>query len=111
MDLLPNEQIIMEGAANKQQSFFSNKGGKLILTNQRLVFKAHAFNFGSKLDEVSLSELASAGKGIITPWIMTANKIEVSLISGEKWKFVVTGKQKEQWKQKINEAVSSYQQK
>ena len=52
LELRHGERLLMQGAANKWQTVGS-KGGNLFLTDQRIVFKAHAFNFGSKFDEYS----------------------------------------------------------
>lgn len=41
--LLVNEQITKQGVANLQRGI-ETVGGKLYLTNQRLVFEAHRFN-------------------------------------------------------------------
>lgn len=49
LTLRQNEKLLMSGSANKWETFGS-KGGKLFLTDQRIVFQAHGFNFGSKFD-------------------------------------------------------------
>lgn len=108
--LAPGETVLMEGRANMQQLNIPpvDKGGKLILTNRRLVFIAHAFNFGSKFDEIPLSEIAITGNdfNLLMP---TPNMIRVVMKDGEQYEFVVTGAQKEAWKQKIAEAALAYQ--
>lgn len=106
--LMPNEQIIMEGAANKRQvGGIASKGGHLYLTNKRLIFKAHAFNLGSAFDEIPFSKIAFTGNtlNLLMP---TPNMIRVNTTDGKNHGFVVTGKQKEQWKQKISEVVQEY---
>lgn len=42
-ELRQGEQIVKEGAANLQKNI-ETVGGKLCLTNQRLVFEAHKIN-------------------------------------------------------------------
>lgn len=56
LTLRQNEKLLMSGSANKWETFGS-KGGKLFLTDQRIVFQAHGFNFGSKFDEYQLSDI------------------------------------------------------
>lgn len=100
--LLPGEQIQMEGSANKQQFLGVNKGGRLILTDRRLVFIAHAINVGSKFDEIPLSQVAVSGK-TLNIFCPTPNMIQVTTVDGEKHQFVVSGKQKDKWVQVISE--------
>ena len=66
--LSQGESIIYEGKANMQYNVKGinlphNKGGCLILTNKNLVFQAHAFNLGSKLDKIPLENIANVDKG------------------------------------------------
>lgn len=53
-----NEQVLMEGGANKTIFLGFNKGGMLILTNQRLIFKA---TFSSKIEEIPLASILTSG--------------------------------------------------
>ena len=101
------ETILMEGNANKQQFLGVNKGGKLILTNKRLVFIAHALNFGSKFDEIPFPTIALTGN-ILNIFVPTPNMIKVVTTDGKNHQFVVVGKQKDEWKLKIAETVKSF---
>jgi len=104
-----NEQLILEGLANKWQ-VFGSKGGKLYLTNQRLVFIAHIFNFGSKFDEIPLSSIATTGKTFkfyISSNIVSFN-ISIETKNGIKEKFVIKLTQKDLWIKKISEAIKNY---
>lgn len=107
--LRQGEVLLMSGAANKMQTFGS-KGGKLFLTNQRIVFQAHGFNFGSKVDEYSLSEIQTQGStiNIKTASNLISFTISFSTRSGEELGFVVTRSQKNEWIQKLTEAVTAY---
>ena len=105
--LNPGEQIQMEGPANKQQFLGINKGGRLILTNQRLVFLAHALNLGSKFDEIPFSQIAVSGK-TLNIFCPSPNMIKVITLDGKSHQFVVSGKQKAEWLQKISELVQKY---
>jgi len=44
LDLLPDEDILISKAANACFSKIEYIGGKLYLTNYRLIFKSHKFN-------------------------------------------------------------------
>ena len=106
--LMPGETILMEGAANKRQlGGIASKGGHLILTNKRLIFKAHAFNFGAKFEEIPFSQIAFTNNtfNLLLP---TPNMISVTTKDGTNYGFIVAGKQKEQWKQKITEIAQKY---
>ncbi len=106
--LQEGESIIMEGNANMKQALGITKGGKLYLTNQRLVFKAGKLNFGSKLDEIPLGDIAMTGNKLDI-FLPTPNMIKVSTKGGKTYQFIVTGKQKAEWKEKIENLVNSNQ--
>jgi hypothetical protein len=101
------EQVIMEGSANKTIFIGWNKGGKLILTNNRLVFIAHGFNLGKKFEEIPFSQVAFSGN-TLSLLVPSPSMIKVVTRDGKTHKFVVRGKQKEEWKQKISEVVQKY---
>ena len=81
--LLPDEQIIMQGNANKRQlGGLASKGGTLILTNQRLIFKAHSFNIGPSFDEIFLSDI-DKGENTLNILMPTPNMIRVITKDGK----------------------------
>lgn len=101
------EEVIFQGAANMQYQGVGsvlghNKGGQLTLTDKRLIFKAHVLNIGQKEYVVPLQNIKFAQDTfhILTP---TPNMIQVELQSGEVYKFVVKGKEKDTWKNLIME--------
>ena len=108
LSLRQGEKLLMSGAANKWQTIGS-KGGKLFLTNQRIVFKAHAFNFGSKFDEYELCDIQMQGNivNIKTTSNLLSFNITFFTKLGEKLSFVVTRSQKDEWIRQITEAVTS----
>lgn len=57
-ELRPNERIVKEGAANLQKNI-ETVGGRLCLTDQRLVFEAHKFNVQGGATEMELSNIRS----------------------------------------------------
>ena len=114
-NLMRDEKEIFTGAANMQYQknlasvLGYNKGGHLILTNQRLIFIAHALNIGQKEYYIPLNEIKYAQNGfhILTP---TPNMIKIECNNGEIYKFVVKGKEKETWKNLIMQYASEAQQ-
>mgnify|MGYP002352898173 CR=1 FL=1 len=58
-ELRNGERIIKEGAANLQKNIEA-VGGKLYLTNQRLIFEGHKLNLQSGAVEVEISNIQSA---------------------------------------------------
>jgi hypothetical protein len=59
--LEPGESIVKQGPANLQRGM-ETVGGKLYLTNRRLVFEAHAFNIQTEPAELRLSDVRSMEK-------------------------------------------------
>lgn len=113
-NLNSNETVIFKGSANMQYQknvaavLGYNKGGHLTLTNQRLIFIAHSLNIGQKEYYIPLTDIKVAQNGfhILTP---TPNMIKIELKSGEVYKFVVKGKEKETWKNLIIEYADKIQ--
>ena len=98
-----NEQVLMEGGANKTIFLGFNKGGMLILTNQRLIFKA---TFSSKIEEIPLASILTSGDSF-NLLIPTGNMIRVCTRDGKTHQFLVVGKQKEDWKRALTNVVYS----
>ena len=80
----------MEGGANKTIFLGFNKGGMLILTNQRLIFKA---TFSSKIEEIPLASILTSGDSF-NLLIPTGNMIRVCTRDGKTHQFLVVGKQR-----------------
>lgn len=86
--LLPDEQLLKEGAANH---FFNGEavGGWIYLTNKRFYFKSHKANIQNHELPIPLEEIVNAEKsntlGIIP------NKLILTLQNGNTEKFVVNG--------------------
>lgn len=108
--LRQGERLLMSGLANKWE-MLGSKGGMLFLTDQRIVFQAHGFNFGSKFDEYELSEIQTQGN---TVNIKTTSNLGISFNisfytkSSLKLSFVVTNRQKNEWIRQITNAVTSF---
>lgn len=93
-ELKQNEQIIKQGAANLQKGL-ETVGGKLYLTNQRLVFEAHKINIQGGSTEINLSDIQSSEKcwtkflGFIP---LMPNSLAVYVKAGKEYRFVLFGR-------------------
>ncbi len=93
-ELNSNEQIIKQGPANLQKGI-ETVGGKLYMTNQRLIFEAHKMNFQGDSTEITLSEIESVEKcwtkflGFIP---VMPNSLAVYTRSGQEYRFVLFGR-------------------
>ena len=94
VELNQNEQIIKKGTANLQRNIES-VGGKLYLTNQRLVFKAHKINVQGGSTELELSDIQSSEKcwtkffGFLP---IMPNSLAVYTKKGKEYRFVLFGR-------------------
>lgn len=93
-ELRQGEQIVKEGAANLQKKIEA-VGGKLCLTNQRLVFEAHKINIQGGTTEVELSSIQSLRLcwtrflGFIPVF---PNSLAVFTKQGKEYRFVLSGR-------------------
>lgn len=83
------EVKVMEKAANLFRGI-EGVGGKLILTNKRIIFKPHALNFQTQQEEILYKDISSVGErstgGLIPNGMFVVTK------SGYEYKFVVWGR-------------------
>ena len=90
-ELRPGEEVIKVGPANLQKNI-ETVGGKLCLTNQRLVFEAHKFNVQVGTTEVELSDVQSSQPcwtkflGVIPVF---PNSLAVHVKQGNEYRFVL----------------------
>jgi hypothetical protein len=93
-DLRHGEQVAKEGAANLQRTV-ETTGGRLCLTNQRLVFEAHKFNIQAGTTEIALSSVQSLRPcwtklfGIVP---LFPNSLAVFTKNGTEYRFVLAGR-------------------
>jgi len=93
-ELRQGEQVVKEGAANLQKNI-ETVGGKLWLTNQRLVFEAHKMNVQGGTTEIELSSVQSSRPcwtrllGIIP---LFPNSLAVFTKQGKEYRFVLYGR-------------------
>lgn len=105
------ETLIYSGVANEWTKYGTSKGGMLFLTNQRLVFQAHALNIGSKYSSYEISDIQinehSANIKVTSNFRISFN-ITMKMKSGEEISFVVAKKQKNEWVNKIEYVFTKY---
>ncbi|MBB4865688.1 hypothetical protein HNP46_004589 [Pseudomonas nitritireducens] len=104
--LRTHEKLLRKGAANLQRGI-ETVGGHLYLTNQRLVFEAHAVNFQSKPSEIELSDIRYTAKawtrflGMIP---LFPNSLSVHTQQSDPFSFVLFGRK--QWAVAIDQAMN-----
>jgi len=94
IEMKQGERLIKEGAANLQRNI-ETVGGKLYLTNQRLLFEAHKANVQRETTEIGLSDIHSTKKcwtkflGFIP---VMPNSLSVYTSQGNEYQFVLFGR-------------------
>lgn len=93
-ELKQDERIVKQRAANLQKSH-ETVGGKLYLTNQRLLFEAHKINIQGGITEINLSDIQSSEKcwtkflGFLP---ILPNSLAVNTKDGKEYRFVLFGR-------------------
>lgn len=85
-----NERIIREGGANHFKGM-EGVGGKLVLTNKRLIFKSHKLNVQNHQDNFELEKIERLRTNKTLGFI--ANGLIVELANQERHRFVVDAPQ------------------
>lgn len=102
-----NESIIRNGGANLLHGF-DNAGGKLILTNQRVIFEANRLNISTGEQVINLSDVTKVEKGW-TKFLgflpLFPNAVLVTISSGKRFRFALWGRKK--WAEEILKAKAS----
>jgi hypothetical protein len=93
-ELRQGEQVVKEGAANLQKNV-ETVGGRLCLTNQRLVFEAHKLNVQGGATEVELANVQSSR--LCWTWFLGfiplfPNSLAVFTKQGKEYRFVLFGR-------------------
>ena len=93
-EMLPGEATVKEGVANLQRGV-ETVGGKLFLTNQRLVFESHAFNIQTGETTIPLGDISET----MLCWTkflnlipITPNSLAVFTLEGRQHRFVLFGR-------------------
>lgn len=93
--LLANEQPILSGFANHYISKHDSRGGKLLLTNQRIIFQSHTLNFEGRQLFIELLESfdsASIVKNFFFSQIIAFDGVvspKFVVYNGKKWLAVI----------------------
>jgi membrane-anchored protein YejM (alkaline phosphatase superfamily) len=98
------EQIIKEGVANHKNKLEA-AGGYLYLTDQRLLFQPHKFNFNSQQIEIPLGEVSKAVTYSALGLLPTG--IKIILKDDTERKFVV--EKRKEWCNQVNQIVNQKQ--
>lgn len=104
MELHPGEHEIKAGRANLQRGR-ETAGGKLQLTNQRLIFTAHQFNVHAGATEIPLTALGwtrPRWTKFLNVIPLAPNSLSVFTTDGTEFRFVLSGRAA--WQQAIDTA-------
>jgi hypothetical protein len=92
---LPDEALVKDGAANLQRGS-ETVGGRLYLTNRRLVFESHALNIQTGATIIPLSAITGVRKcwtKFLNLIPLVPNSVAVSTKEGKQYHFVAFGRQ------------------
>ncbi|MGO9770624.1 MAG: GRAM domain-containing protein [Roseiarcus sp.] len=101
-DLRHGEKIVKEGVANLQRNV-ETVGGRLYLTNQRLVFETHKLNVQSGTKEIALSDVQSlqpCWTKFLGIFPLFPNSLAIFTKDGTEYRFVLAGRRA--WAAAIN---------
>jgi hypothetical protein len=93
--LLPGETLIKDGAANLQRGL-ETVGGRLYLTNRRLIFESHGFNVQTGATIIPLESISGARKcwtKFLNLIPLFPNSIAVSTNEGKEYRLVTFSRQ------------------
>ena len=80
------EEVLAEAYANLFRGL-EGVGGRMRITNQRVIFKPHALNIQSQPEEIPIREIAEVGER--RTWGLIPNGLFIRTRSGLERKFVV----------------------
>lgn len=94
INLNPGERLLREGFANLQRGA-ETVGGKLFLTDQRLLFQSHSLNFRTGPTDIPVREI----RGVRLCWTrflnlvpIFPNSLAVQASGGAEYRFVLFGR-------------------
>jgi hypothetical protein len=97
-----DEAIVREGAANLFRGI-EGVGGRLWLTNHRLVFRPHALNVQSHVEVIPLTDVVRTEE-VKNLW-MLPNGLKIHTSDGRSLRFVLWGRRA--WREAIEAAKST----
>ncbi|MFC4304407.1 GRAM domain-containing protein [Cohnella boryungensis] len=92
MELRPTEQYILQNAAANLFRGIEGVGGRLDVTNERVIFRPHSLNIQTKILEIDLQEIVKVEKR--NTMFVVPNGMKICVTSGKEYKFVVWGRTK-----------------
>ena len=105
-NMLPNEVLVKEGAANLQRGIES-VGGRLYLTNDRLIFESHGFNIQRGTVIIPLANVVQT-KLTRTKFLNLiptfSNSLAIVTKVGDQYKFVLFNRS--EWKNIIDTQIA-----
>jgi hypothetical protein len=102
-ELTQDENIEVEGPANLFRGM-EGVGGKLFLTNKKVVFKSHKINIQTGQTEILFENISEIIKRKTAKLI--DNGIRIKTNDGNEFDFVVN--EREKWIEKLNEKITHY---
>jgi len=96
----PDEEIETEGPANLFRGM-EGVGGKLFLTNQKLIFKSHSLNINTGQSDISYKTIADFQSRKTSKLIN--NGLRITTLDGVNYDFVVNDR--EIWMEKLQEKL------
>ena len=100
IEISPNEVIIKEGGANHFKGLES-VGGKLVLTDKRLLFKSHRYNVQNHQESFDLEEIENVER--TKSLLFWKNGLQVKMADNSVEKFIVEEPGK--WRDEIMELM------
>lgn len=103
---LHDEAVVIDGAANLQRGI-ETLGGWLYLTDRRLIFEVHKWNFQKQDEIINLEDIAfvqNAWTFILNIIPIYPNSIVVSMKQGIDYRFVVSNRK--DWIEMIQKYIS-----
>lgn len=94
-----DENIILQDAANLFRGSIS-VGGRLTLTNSRLIFQPHKINFESNDEVIAIENIKGVKKVKTLDFFDTS--LRVTTENDDEYKFVLTAATRDKWFEKIN---------
>jgi hypothetical protein len=102
-ELAQNEEIEIEGPANLFRGI-EGVGGKLFLTNKKVVFKSHKINIQKGQTDIFYENIKEIIKRKTAKII--DNGIRIKTNDGNEFDFIVN--EREKWIEKLNEKITHY---
>lgn len=107
IELRPGETLVREGGANLHRGR-EVVGGHLYLSDQRLRFQSHAFNFQTGSAEIPLGDIVSlrlCWTKFLDRYPVFPNSLALTLTNGSEYRFVVH--RRKRWAEAIQHQLNT----